>query len=186
MRGPAAHPLGVTLQKQCDHSAKCPEGYLDHNLLKTFFAVSGGRGDLSYQPGHERIPENWYRCPDNYVLLMIWKDIGDMGVKHPELLSLSGNTGEVNSFAGLNLGDLTGGVYNLANLLQGNNLMCFVMQAAQAGIPGVVGGAPSDDLAAKKLAIFKENIGPLLVGCPAMSQYNVTMFGPYPGASGTI
>jgi hypothetical protein len=33
-----------------------PEGILDQNVLKSFFAVSGTQGKLSYQKGYERIP----------------------------------------------------------------------------------------------------------------------------------
>ena len=45
--------------------------------------------------------------------------------------SIGGNTGTVNSFTGVDLGNLTGGVYNAANLLEGNNLMCFALEVVK-------------------------------------------------------
>lgn len=36
--------------------------------------------------------------------------------------SIGGNTGTVNSFTGVDLGDTTGGVYNAQTLFEGNNL----------------------------------------------------------------
>jgi hypothetical protein len=33
-----------------------PEGFLDQNVLKTFFAVAGTQGNLKVTQGHERIP----------------------------------------------------------------------------------------------------------------------------------
>ena len=42
-------------------SEKYPEGYLDKETLKSFFAVSGDSGNFTYSPGHERIPDNWYK-----------------------------------------------------------------------------------------------------------------------------
>ena len=46
-------------------------------------------------------------------------------VNDPRLLDVGGNTNGVNTFAGLDLGNLTGGVINGQNLLQGDNFACF-------------------------------------------------------------
>jgi hypothetical protein len=43
----------------------------------------------------------------------------------PTLLSIGGNTNGVNTFTGLDIGNLTGGVINGQNFLQGDNLACF-------------------------------------------------------------
>jgi hypothetical protein len=43
----------------------------------------------------------------------------------PTLLSVGGNTNGVNTFVGLDVGDITGGVINGQNLLQGDNFACF-------------------------------------------------------------
>lgn len=53
-----------------NHSVQYPEGYLDKETFKSFFAVSGTSGSFTYQPGYERIPDNWYRRPltDAYTI----------------------------------------------------------------------------------------------------------------------
>lgn len=44
-----------------NHSAQYPQGYLDKETFKSFFAVTGDSGNFKYQPGYERIPDNWYK-----------------------------------------------------------------------------------------------------------------------------
>ena len=36
-----------------NHSAEFPEGVLDHNVLKSFFGVSGSSNNLTYTRGNE-------------------------------------------------------------------------------------------------------------------------------------
>ena len=44
-----------------NHSAEYPNGLLDKETLKSFFAITeAADGTLSYTPGYERIPDNWY------------------------------------------------------------------------------------------------------------------------------
>ena len=43
---------------------------------------------------------------------------------------IGGNTGKPNTFTGVNIADLTGGVFNAETLLEGNNLMCYGLQLA--------------------------------------------------------
>ena len=43
--------------------------------------------------------------------------------------------GKVNSFTGVDPADLTGGVFNLMNLLEGNNLLCFVFEVLKFASP---------------------------------------------------
>jgi len=53
-----------------NHSAQYPSGYLDKETFKSFFAISGTSGKFTYQPGYERIPDNWYKRPvtDEYTI----------------------------------------------------------------------------------------------------------------------
>jgi hypothetical protein len=74
--------------------------------------------------GHERIPENWYRRPVDYDLVELNVDVVDYVMRHPELANIGGNLGTVNSFAGVDLENLTGGVINESMLLEDNNLIC--------------------------------------------------------------
>src|SRR5205823_9256196 len=49
--------------------------------------------------------------------------------------SIGGNTGTVNSFTGLDLSNITGGVLNTATLLEKNNLLCFVFELLKTFLP---------------------------------------------------
>ncbi|CAH0395148.1 unnamed protein product [Bemisia tabaci] len=114
-----------------NHSAEHPEGHLTREVLLQFFAVKQtDNGTYNYTEGHERIPDNWYRRPlgFEYGQVPFLLDILAMAAKHPEFLSVGGNTGEVDSFAGADLTDLTGGVLNFQDLAKGDNFACFVFQ----------------------------------------------------------
>ncbi|KAL8932679.1 MAG: hypothetical protein Q9211_006179, partial [Gyalolechia sp. 1 TL-2023] len=52
-------------------STQYPQGYLDKETFKSFFAVSGEPGSFTYQPGYERIPDNFYKraVGDEYGIL---------------------------------------------------------------------------------------------------------------------
>ena len=65
--------------------------------------------DLTYTPGGERIPENWYpfAAETPYTGLSLAQDLGTIIQQHPELLAFGGNTGTVNSFTGLDIQNLT-------------------------------------------------------------------------------
>ncbi|CAH0395146.1 unnamed protein product [Bemisia tabaci] len=114
-----------------NHSAEHPEGHLTREVLLQFFAVKQrDDGTYEYNEGNERIPDNWYRRPlgFEYGQVPFLLDILAMAAKHPEFLSVGGNTGEVDSFAGADLTDLTGGVLNFQDLAKGDNFACFVFQ----------------------------------------------------------
>jgi len=55
--------------------------------------------------------------------------------KYPELASIGGNTGTTNSFTLLNIANITSGVLNAETLLEGNNLICFVLQVVKTFSP---------------------------------------------------
>ena len=91
-------------------SATNPEGLIDANTLKSFYAMTGTDGsDLTYTPGGERIPENWYTfAPETpYDSPVFFEDFATIIQQHPELLAFGGNTGTVNSFTGLDIQNLT-------------------------------------------------------------------------------
>ncbi|GAB1523151.1 hypothetical protein RhiTH_006281 [Rhizoctonia solani] len=169
-----------------NHSIESPQGTLNHEVLKSFFGVSGNSANLTYQQGYERIPTNWYRRPTNYALSDFRNDLLSAALEHPEFLSIGGNTGKVNSFAGVSLNNLTGGVYNSINLLQGNNLFCFAFQAAQQAVPDVLKGGILGDLVSV-LNLLTSKITPILsgLGCPQLTKYDKSAFSIYPGSRGT-
>ena len=91
--------------------------------------------------------------------------------------------GQVNTFTGLNLQDLTGGVFNGATLFEGNNLACFFLQASLAGMPTQLDGLVSN--VGEVLAWVSSQIGPLsdALGCPQLGEFDNELFNQFPGAA---
>ncbi|KAI8951280.1 Chloroperoxidase [Xylaria longipes] len=119
-----------------NHTKEYPlGGHLSKEVLSSFFGVCEENGKRVYKEGHERIPENWYRRAVDYSLIDYNLDLVAWAIKHPVLLSIGGNQGKVNTFAGLNIADLTGGVLNATTLLEGNNLLCFALTALKTFVP---------------------------------------------------
>lgn len=54
--------------------------------------------------------------------------------------SLGGNTDKVNSFSGIDMQDMTGGVLNESSLLEGNNLLCFSFEVLKTFLPNSLSG----------------------------------------------
>ena len=104
-----------------------------------------------------------------------------MAIKHPEFASVGGNTGKRNSFFGLDPENLTSGVFTAQNLLQGNNLICFGLEASLMEAPDFLSGLYSDiDPAMDKLgtAINDATNG---LGCPQLNEINKGHFSMFPG-----
>lgn len=101
---------------------------------------------------------------------------------YPGVVQFGGNTGKTNSFTGVDIGDLTGGVFDGASLLEGNNLGCFMIQAVQAGLPDQLTGAGDDALQAI-MAMVADKADPIAeeLSCPQMKTYNSGVFNQYPG-----
>ena len=107
-----------------------------HEVLRSFFGVhEADYGRLEYRPGHEQIPENWYHAPVDYGLVQLNLDTVAMIAQYPELGSIGGNVGTVNSFTGVDLDDVLGGVLNAGQLLENNNLLCFALQVVRMASP---------------------------------------------------
>lgn len=83
-----------------NHSAEQPQGFLDQNVLKSFFGVTGTQGSLSYQRGHEQIPANWYRraIGMEYTIPAFAIDNQIIQLAVPERLAVGGNLGTPGSF----------------------------------------------------------------------------------------
>lgn len=105
-------------------------------------------------------------------------------LKHlPDLLVLGGNTGQVNTFTGVNITDLTGGVFNAANLLEGNNALCFAFLSTELATPDLLKGAAGN--VAKALRLLSEPLALMLetLGCPELEKYDGSLFEQFPGAN---
>lgn len=62
-----------------------PDKDVDRETLKSFFGISGEDGNLTYNKGWEKIPDNWYRTPVNYGLVDLNLDTIAFIAKYPEL-----------------------------------------------------------------------------------------------------
>ncbi|CAH0394596.1 unnamed protein product [Bemisia tabaci] len=118
-----------------NHTSEHPEGHLGPEVLKSFFSVTeDAYGNFKYEYGHERIPDNWYRraVGDEYNIPFFLGDLEAAARKHPEFLSIGGNTGKVNSFVGVDPTNPSGSVFNAKNLAEGNNFFCYFFSLMQA------------------------------------------------------
>ncbi|KAJ3921575.1 hypothetical protein F5877DRAFT_64820 [Lentinula edodes] len=163
-------------------SEEYPEGRLSRDVLKSFFSITGLEHNLVYTPGQERIPDNWYKraIGDEYAITSLFFETTANALAHPEFLSVGGNTGQVNTFAGVDFANLTGGVFSASTLLEGNNLGCFVLQAAVMVLPTGVAG-----LLEGVLDELVEVVNPLLQAwdCPTLTQMDVSLLERFPGYS---
>lgn len=102
----------------------------------SFFGVTEQDGGvMTYNHSWERILENWYRRPIDYGLVGMNLDLVRMIVEHPVRASIGGNMGKTNSFAGVDLGDVSGGLLHTAELLEDNNLLCFAFELVKTVAP---------------------------------------------------
>lgn len=169
-------------------SEEYPEGQLNGEVLKSFFAITGDTEDeFVYTPGYERIPENWYtrNILDAYTIPYLTLDSTAMLLEHPEFGSVGGNTGTTNSFVGLDPGDLTGGVFNADTLSEGNNLFCYALELTIQETPDILSGLFTDvDSATDQIGTEFNNITDSL-GCPTLNNVDKDQFGQFPGYTDT-
>lgn len=181
--GVAVQPAAYTFiyRFMANKSAEHPEGVLNKEVLKSFFSITGDDDNLKYTPGNERIPENWYKraIGDEYTIPFYAVDLNLAALAHPEFLEIGGNTGTTNSFVGVDPSNLTGGVFNSVNLLQGNNLACFGFQAAIQFAPDLLKGLVSDVTGAVNKIASSLNLNGL--NCPHLTMVDDTQFSKFPG-----
>jgi hypothetical protein len=155
-----------------NHTKEHPQGgFMDKETFKSFWAVTEGTdGKLKYNKGCERIPQNWYRYNGEYTLVDLNVDFVAWILKHPRIGNIGGNLGKINSFAGVDLGNLTGGVANAAAFLEGNNLLCFALEAVKAFAPNSL--STLFTTLAKPVQIVNDALtDPLLnLNCPAYKE----------------
>lgn len=172
-----------------NHSSEHPDGYLDLETLMSFEGVTRNtKGDFEWKAGRERIPDNWYRraIGDDFGLIAFTRFAVDALVHLPYMAVVGGNTGEPNSFTGVNIADITGGVFNAETLLEGNNVMCLAFRVVSTATPDLLKGLVGNVLlAVKKLT---EVLDPVLeeLSCPQLMKYDASSFDKFPGAQGGI
>jgi hypothetical protein len=162
---PAAHHFVFALM--ANKSAENPEGYLTPENLMSWFSYSGDpQGALTYKYGYERIPAPFYkRHPtQQWTLADILAAVAQQVVAYPDTSAVGGNTGTVNSFAGINVGDLTGGAYNaITELSDPAKLGCFISQNIQAEAPSFASNILQGPAQQAALSFIASDLLPTLV-----------------------
>ncbi|KAF7191667.1 Dothistromin biosynthesis peroxidase dotB [Pseudocercospora fuligena] len=178
---PAAYNFVINLMS--NHSAEQPAGYLDGYNFKSFFGVAGEPGNFQWLKGQERIPEHWYRRP-SYAPYEAQDVVGDVAIgylAYPNTLKFGGNTGKVNTFTGLNVANISGGVLSASTLFSGDNFACFAFQLLQQAIPDFLNNAVND--LAPITSLVNKYVGPIVGGlsCPQLGKLDVGLFDQFPG-----
>ncbi|KAF8160227.1 putative oxidase [Mycena galopus ATCC 62051] len=165
-----------------NHSATQPDGFLNGEVLKTMYGMSGPDGNLTYTHGHEQIPANWYRRAfgDEYTVALAAPQIANMALVAPNVFVVGGNLNGTNSYAPVDISDLTGGVYSTASLLEGNNAACFLVQATTTLFPSAIKG---EQTVVDTVLALLANLTSVLAGlnCPQLTTINSTLLEVYPG-----
>lgn len=138
-------------------------------------------------PGQEAIPSNWYRraIGDEYGLNFFSLDMVTLALQYPQFLSIGGNTGTVNTFTGVDIANLTGGVYDLTTLSQGNNAQCYTYQILVQMLPDVLEGLYEDTTSVLDSVISRFNSASSGLNCPQLETIQMSQFNGYPGYSKT-
>ena len=150
-----------------NHSAEYPDGILDKETLKSFFAITeASDGTLTYTPGYERIPDNWYRRPlgavNEYSPANFAVDLLQFAAAAPQAVSVGGNTGTVSSFTGVDLGDITGGAYHTSDLLDPTKFVCFFYQFTLAVVPDFLRSEALGSALGAALGLLSSEIQPFV------------------------
>jgi hypothetical protein len=174
-----------------NHSAEYPRGFLEPAVFESFFGYKRDKNNqLVFTYGSERIPDNWYRRADAdaWTLTDILISTGQQCLSYPSNCAVGGNTGTVNSFSGVDLGDITGGLVNSVEDLQDPaRLGCFLSQVIQADVPSFLSNVAAPSAVNAVLDLIPSVLMPALAplgDCPNMpAGRSVISYGKnYPGA----
>ncbi|KAG9249323.1 hypothetical protein BJ878DRAFT_579585 [Calycina marina] len=168
-------------------STDFPEGYLNAGVLKTFSSITGdSSASFKWTEGYESIPDSWCKpaIGDEYTISYFQSDLVAAALDYSQLLDVGGNTGTVDSFTGVDVQALTGGVFNTATLAEGNNAFCFAFQFAQQVAPDLLKGLFS--AVTKPLDQLSGAISTVLaaLSCPQLEPIDCAQFSHYPGSTG--
>ncbi|KAF2448414.1 Cloroperoxidase [Karstenula rhodostoma CBS 690.94] len=159
-------------------AAAHPAGQLTHDVVQSWFGVQGSNKNYNAVQGTERIPDNWYRRAIEYPYDTEYflADAVNAAALHPKFLDIGGNTGTTNSFVGVDVANLTGGVFNTADLLKDNNFACFVYQLSAQAKPDAILGV---------LDQLTNAIGNIIgkLGCPQLQAIDTAQLKLFPGYS---
>jgi len=172
---PAAYQFAFRFM--ANHSEENPIGYFSHEVAQSWWGMAGENGNYTVQFGYERIPENWYRRSHTapYTIPYFVGDVAAAAAVYPKFLSVGGNLGKTNTFTGVDIQNLTGGIFDSAGLLQGNNLGCFAFQAAAQ--------VKSDFVLLDALNELTDAVGSIVtqLSCPQLQELNEFDLEQFPG-----
>lgn len=180
---PAAYMFTINLMS--NHSHEEPSGYLNGAMFKEFYAVEGDYPNFTWKRGQEKIPKNWYRRPtlQPYEIPNADSDVAVQYAAYPESFRLGGNVNGVNTYTGVDLSDLTGGVLGLGDIFDVNNPKgaCFYAQLTQALIPDSANLLVSE--LSSILNIVNKLVKPIMGGlnCPTVNKFDQSLFNQFPG-----
>ena len=80
----------------------------------------------------------------------------------PEAVSVGGNTGQVNTFTGVDLGDITGGVYHTSDLTNPTKFVCFLYQVTLTIVPDFLRSEALGDALAGALNLLSAKLSPFV------------------------
>ncbi|KAM3420807.1 hypothetical protein BST61_g4052 [Cercospora zeina] len=176
-----------------NHSAEEPRGFLTKEVFMDFFGYTrDDNGALVYTFGAEKIPENWYKRSeqDPWTLSDIVASTAQQCATYPGNCQIGGNTGEVNSFKGVDLTDISGGFINAVEDFQDpNQLGCFLGQMIKADSPSALSNVLEGSLLRQALRMIDTTLVPVLAtlgNCPNVPEGKGQdeWDAPFPGAHG--
>jgi len=168
-------------------SAEHPDGQLTKSILKSFYAIKGPseNGTFTATHGYERIPDNWYKRSPSvspYTIPFFMLDVVQEASVYPKFLDIGGNTGTINSFTGVNITDLTAGLYN-AKTFTPQNAMCLAFESTLQEAPDVLEGVFTN--LTTPLAMLNKAVSSAEAamggGCPKLTKIDNSQFNIYPG-----
>lgn len=144
-------------------------------MLSLLGVTEGPLGRLTANVGHERIPDNWYRRSLDFPLSIsdIVLQVAELITLYPWAASICGNTGTVNSFVRIDLGDLRGGVFSSGDLVDPVKLSCFLYRVSQILVPAAMRNLFTNTIAG--IGLFAG------LGCPVLQAIERGMFAQFPG-----
>ena len=80
----------------------------------------------------------------------------------PEAVSVGGNTGEVNTFTGVDLGNITGGAYQTSDLTNPTKFVCYFYELTLAITPDFLRSEALGSALAGALNLLQTKISPLV------------------------
>lgn len=171
---PAAHTFVFELM--ANHSAENPRGLLTPSVLESFFSYTRDtHGALHYKYGYERIPDNWYKraADDAWTMTDIVVAIGQQCQAFPSTCKVGGNTNGVNTFTGVDLGDISGGFFHAADFADPAKLGCFISQNIQSEAPASLSAVFTGAALLEALALVPTRLLPALAplgGCAGLPK----------------